>query len=1003
MHPPQPADSAALISCLMVTRDRFAQACLSVDCFLRQTYPHRELVIIDDSRDDRLARHVAALGDPRIVVERAADPAPTLGEARNRSVDRASGRYVCQWDDDDLYDPRRLEVQMRALAEAGAQACMLHRWTMWWPDTGRLATSLRRTWEGSLLCEKAAMPRYPALRRSEDTALVDALMRSANVVLLDEPRLYVYVAHGRNTFEAGHFEAHWQHADERFEGERFRALWAELAERMPLDAYARGRAAAAPPAADPAARPVLGTVVIPCYDMAGSIAGTLDSVAAAVDFHRTRTDARQGEVRVVVVDDASADDGAERAMAWARGRPDLDVVVVRRARNGGAAAARNLGVACAAGDLLWFLDADDALLPPHLTVGVLTMDAVPDAGAVRTRLDYSHPVHPDWRKPIEESVPIALCVRRTCHDFVGGFPEDECYRDGGGEDVGYAMLLNAAFLVAEADVETARYVRRPGNNFDRQYGKFSHPFAERARFPADGTPAQEQAREAARTRAMDVLLGRMHRPFDGPPRNIPGQTRRVPVSFPTHAFADPAERIARAAGEFIDRHRRDPQACPLDARSEPLVRAVGQEAADAGPDAALDRLLAIVRRHDAWFFKLAAAVAAQQLGRRTEALDLVERARGQNPMDLYAQELWLGLQEGANGRSRLEEIDAGLKGRFCERPFKWMEFVGKDAWVCCPSWLPVPIGAAEAAGAAWTGATARAIRASVLDGSFRHCSRLNCPWIADGALPRREDVAADAWHTPAPPPPTYLNLGYDDSCNLSCPSCRTEMRVANAETQERVQDHYRRCVEPMVATAAVVNVTGSGDPFASRHFRALIRELGERPDLRIDLQTNGVLFDERAWEDLSLSGRARRVWVSLDAADPATYGRVRRGGDFARALRNVAFLAGRRAAGELAFLGLDFVVQQANFREIPDFVALGESLGVDRVRFNMIRNWGTFGAAEFARHFIGSPRHPEHADFAAILDGPAFAAPIVDPGNLWQFVRRTRPPAHAPDPDVLRT
>ncbi|MBP2314227.1 glycosyltransferase [Azospirillum soli] len=237
----EPSDNRPLVSCLMVTRDRFEQARLSIDCFLRQSYPNRQLVIIDDSRDDRLVGHVAALGDPRIVIERSPTPAPTLGEARNRAVDLAKGSHVCQWDDDDLYDPLRLELQVAALLGARARACMLSRWTIWWPDAGRLAISGRRAWEGSLLCEKAVLPRYPALRRGEDTPAVDELLRTVRVAHLDEPRLYLYVAHGRNTFGGDHFDAHWESAAHRWLGERYRAVLAELAKRLPLDAYARLR------------------------------------------------------------------------------------------------------------------------------------------------------------------------------------------------------------------------------------------------------------------------------------------------------------------------------------------------------------------------------------------------------------------------------------------------------------------------------------------------------------------------------------------------------------------------------------------------------------------------------------------------------------------------------------------------------------------------------------------------------------------------------------------
>ncbi|GLR80821.1 glycosyltransferase (plasmid) [Azospirillum oryzae] len=241
------AEGLPLISCLMVTRGRRALLEFAIDGFARQTYPNRELVIVCDSpalpQDDPLERAIRAAGgrNVRLIRVNAAgrDGGLTLGELRNIAVDHAAGRYVCQWDDDDLYDPCRLQMQQRVLAAAGAQACLLGRWMIWWPAEDRLAVSCERDWEGSLLCEKAVMPRYPALRRGEDTPVVEQLRRSARVVRMDLPRLYTYVVHGGNTFTAAHFEDHWKATAARFSGDRCRAMLEEMGKRLPVEAYRR--------------------------------------------------------------------------------------------------------------------------------------------------------------------------------------------------------------------------------------------------------------------------------------------------------------------------------------------------------------------------------------------------------------------------------------------------------------------------------------------------------------------------------------------------------------------------------------------------------------------------------------------------------------------------------------------------------------------------------------------------------------------------------------------
>ncbi|ALG75603.1 hypothetical protein VY88_28910 [Azospirillum thiophilum] len=237
------AEGPPLISCLMVTRGRSGLLRFAIEGFARQTYPNRELVVVCDSpalpQDDPLERAIHDAACPNIRLIRVETGGLTLGDLRNIAVDRADGRYVCQWDDDDLYDPCRLEMQQRVLAATASQACLLGRWMIWWPVENRLAVSCERDWEGSLLCEKAAMPRYPALRHGEDTPVVEQLRRSARVVRMDLPRLYIYVVHGGNTFTAPHFEAHWQAAAARFDGGRCRALLEEMGKRLPVEPYRR--------------------------------------------------------------------------------------------------------------------------------------------------------------------------------------------------------------------------------------------------------------------------------------------------------------------------------------------------------------------------------------------------------------------------------------------------------------------------------------------------------------------------------------------------------------------------------------------------------------------------------------------------------------------------------------------------------------------------------------------------------------------------------------------
>lgn len=102
------------------------------------------------------------------------------------------------------------------------------------------------------------------------------------------------------------------------------------------------------------------SVVIPVFNRAHVVARAIDSALAQ--------NAAGCAVDVIVVDDGSSDDLAGAL------RPYGDrVTCIRHVSNAGAAAARNTGVAAAAGDYVAFLDSDDEWLPQKLATQLAAM------------------------------------------------------------------------------------------------------------------------------------------------------------------------------------------------------------------------------------------------------------------------------------------------------------------------------------------------------------------------------------------------------------------------------------------------------------------------------------------------------------------------------------------------------------------------------------------------------------------------------------------------------
>lgn len=230
-----------LVSCLMVTRGQLFPARFAVDCFRRQTWAERELLLVCDAPGTPIEAYCRDLGDARIRVVVPDGPAGTLGALRNLSLRAARGDWICQWDDDDLYHPQRLELGMLLLLSMQADTLFLSRWMLWSPLARKVGVSGRREWEGSMLARRQAVAPYPALARGEDTAVMHAMLARGRVLLLDAPWLYTYVQSGANTWHAQHFDAIWQaaslvEAPQRYDG-AMRAL-ARQAGAGPSDVYA---------------------------------------------------------------------------------------------------------------------------------------------------------------------------------------------------------------------------------------------------------------------------------------------------------------------------------------------------------------------------------------------------------------------------------------------------------------------------------------------------------------------------------------------------------------------------------------------------------------------------------------------------------------------------------------------------------------------------------------------------------------------------------------------
>ena len=215
-----------------------------------------------------------------------------------------------------------------------------------------------------------------------------------------------------------------------------------------------------------------------------------------------------------------------------------------------------------------------------------------------------------------------------------------------------------------------------------------------------------------------------------------------------------------------------------------------------------------------------------------------------------------------------------------------------------------------------------------------------------------------------------LTLSHDPTCNLRCNSCRKTAKghsprsahIQNILLDSGIFDHVDRLTS-----------SGSGDPLASSLYWELLERLPapRYPRLRLALQTNGLLLTPQNWMKLGeYAKRVDEVLVSVDACGPETY-LINRGGSWDLLMRNLTEVRAREVP-----LQLSMVVQANNFREMPGFVRLANSLGARCAYFSALELWiDTYAPDDYQRRAVHLPGHPEHAELLNVLRDPVLQDP----------------------------
>ncbi len=233
--------------------------------------------------------------------------------------------------------------------------------------------------------------------------------------------------------------------------------------------------------------------------------------------------------------------------------------------------------------------------------------------------------------------------------------------------------------------------------------------------------------------------------------------------------------------------------------------------------------------------------------------------------------------------------------------------------------------------------------------------------------PRRyfEQVAA-ARESVATAPPVCLYLETTNRCNLLCETCPRTFEELEPPA-DMSWALFTRIVDQVPNLQRAV-LHGVGEPMLVRALPRMIRYLKDR-GVYVLFNTNGTLLNPKKFPELVESG-LDELRVSVDAADAATYLKVRGKDFFHRIVRDVGrFTAFQAETGartprvSLWLTGLKETVQQ-----LPDFVRLAAGMGVREVHLQrLVFDDAGFGIARPDSSLFESTRAEEQAAIDAAV------------------------------------
>lgn len=258
------------------------------------------------------------------------------------------------------------------------------------------------------------------------------------------------------------------------------------------------------------------------------------------------------------------------------------------------------------------------------------------------------------------------------------------------------------------------------------------------------------------------------------------------------------------------------------------------------------------------------------------------------------------------------------------------------------------------------------------------CNEQYCPdCINNSTTLDLEEKELQQLYDHLPEIPLQISLAYDERCNHACPSCRKEFFCASKEYQQDLVTITKN-IEPYLGKVKHIATNGIGDLFVSHELlNMLSRFCPSDPDMTMFIETNGVLFKNN-WDKIKhLAGHIETVSITPNSFDRETYKYLAGVDDLDKFEESMAFITELKHKGAIKRIRIIMVIQDSNFRQIPQFIQKCIDYDADDIVLRPIFKWFGMQEDELLYKNVLNPCHPYYQEYLEILKNPICQDPRV--------------------------